>query len=331
MKRKVFCVFSLVAYLLLFCTVFAPMAQRETTVLVDVKKIAKNTKTNTRLPAAAGTWGDTQGLFHIVEGTGWNTGSRVEEIPHQYYIEHSDFITLHPGTPYELIISASRAPQVNDLVEVVETVESPGEKLILYLPRDSRMVMPLQNNFIVSQQGEKGMLMDTLSIKMPYFEHRILQSLSDRIQAEGMRVYSYTDARNFLQQLPLLALMGGLLLAGVIIWGGTCVLTKKYPLSKPVWINAGVMGLTLLLMLILSNMIDIPASLMPSDTILNVKHYAGEFSNIFTAMASVGDQSLQNLSFWMIVLSAVCILVLAAMGILLIWLENRRCAAADPS
>lgn len=330
MKRKVLCIFSLLAYLLLFCNVFAPMAQREMTVLADVKEVKKNTNFNTNLPGYASQWGEEEGVYQIVEGAGWNTGSRVKEIDPQYYRIDKDqtgkamHFILAPGE-YDVIVSASRMPQVGDLVESVEVEESPGEKLILYLPEGGGIFKPLQNNFTVLQQGEKGILMDTMGIKTPYFEHRMLQGLSNRIEAKGMRVYSYSDAESFLRYLPLLALMGGLLLAGVILWGGTCLLTQKQYPSVLLWINVGAIGLTLLPMLIVTKAVDLPASLMPSDSILNISHYCSEFSNIFAAMESVGDQSLQSLGVWMAIASVAIFLAAAALSIVLLWLENRRC------
>lgn len=329
MKRNVLCVFSLIAYLLLFCNVFAPMAQREMAILVDVKEVRKNVNLNTNLPAYASQWGETEGLYHIVEGTGWNTGSRVAEIPSQYYRIDKDLegramhIVLAPGE-YHVIVSASRTPQVGDLVENGEVAESPKEKLILYLPEGGGITKPLQNNFTVLREGEKGILMDTMGIKMPYFEHRMLQAFSGRINAEGMRVYSYSDAQSFLRQLPLLALMGGMLLLGVILWGGTWAMTKKQRPAGLLWINAGAMGMTLLLILLLSRAVDLPASFMPGDSILNIEHYLSEFSNVFTAMESVGDRSLQSLGTWMSAASVALLLAGAGVGFALLWLENRR-------
>lgn len=328
MKRKVLCIFSLIGYLLLFCNVFAPMAQREMTVLVDAKEVRNNVNLNTNLPAYAYEWGEVEGLYHIVEGTGWNTGSRVDKIATQYYRIDEDIsgrathIVLAPGE-YDVIISASRTPRVGDLVECAQIVESPDEKLIVYLPEGGQISGMLQNNFTVLQQGDKGILMDTMGVKMPYFEHRMQQAFYNRIEAEGLRVYSYSDAESFLRQLPLLALMAGALFLGVVLWGGTCVLTKKPRSARLIWVNAGAMGITLLLLLLVSRWVDLPASLMPEDNILSIGHYLGEFSNMFAAMESLGDQSLQNLSFWMIAASVAILLAGGVLGFVLLWLENR--------
>ena len=322
MKRKVLCIFSLVAYLLLFCTCLAPAAEREMAILADIKQVKANTKVNTTLPAYTVQWGEKEGLFHIVEGTGWNTGSRVELIPRQYYSNSLSHIILHPGTEYRLILSASRAPKEGDLVQVADAQESPGEKLIVYCPQGITVMRALQNNFTVLQQGEKGILLDTMSIKMPYFEHRMYNAISDRIMAEGLRIYSYSDAKSFLTQLPLVAVFGGMLLFAVTVWAGTCRMTKQQPGRLP-WINGCAMGLTLVLLPLFGKTVDLPASLLPQESILDISHYHREFSNIFAALADVGDKHLQNLCAWCTVAAVAVLLAGVALGIALLWAENR--------
>lgn len=323
MKRKVLCIFSIVAYLLLFCTCLAPTVEREMATLADVKVIKAKTTTNSTLPAYAAQWGETEGLFHIVEGSGWSTGSRVEKIPFQYYAMSFSHIILHPGTPYDLILSASRAPKEGDRVEPVEAKESPGEKLILFCPEGILAVSPLQNNFTVLQQGEKTILLDTMSIKMPYFEHRMKNALEDRITAEGLRIYSYSDAKSFLSQLPLVAVLGALLLFGVTVWAGTCRMTKKQQPGWLLWGHVGILGLSLFLVPLVGKAVDLPASLMPGESILDIAHYGAEFSNIFAAMADVGDSSLQMLSLWCIIAAVAVLLAGIALGVALFWAEGK--------
>ena len=330
MKRKVLCIFSLVAYLLLFCTIFAPMAGREMAILVEVKQIKKNVSFNPQVAISCALWDDEEIIFQVVEGTGWNIGSRVDPLPRQYYSISHDFkgnpshVVLSPGAEYSVILSASRSPRKDDLVEIVDPEESPGEKLILYCPEGVQEIKLLQNNFTVSQQGEQGILMDTMSIKMPYFEHRTVQALKDRVIAEGLRVYSYSDAKNFLWQLPLLSLMTGLLVCGVILWGGTCLLTKKQQSKRLLCVNIGAIALTLLVIWPLTYAIDLPASLMPPNSILDLGHYFSEFSNIFTALASAGDHSLQLLGILITIASITILLVFAALGILFLKFQYKK-------
>ena len=326
MKRKVLCTFSLLAYLLLFCTVFSPMAQREMTVLATVKQLDGSVYHNNTLSIYTYCWGQREGLFHIVEGTGWNSGDRIAEIDPLYYTVQrtfAEYVSLHPGTKYTIVLSATKAPQVGDPVKIVETTQSPGEKLIVYTPNGATATQPLQNNFTILQQGEKGILMDSIRLEMPFFEHQIQQSLAKRFAAEGMRLYSYTEAESFLRQLPMVALLTGLLLVGFLLWAGTCGLTKKQYPPALLWINFSLTGLTLLPILLLSKTIDLPASLMPQNSFLDIGHYVGEFRNIFAAMDSAGDESLFLLCRQMLLASAGIILAATVFCSLLLFLENK--------
>lgn len=328
MKRKALCIVSLFVYLLLFCTIFAPMAQREMTILVDVKNVKFNSKRNTVITGFAAAWGDKIELYQIVEGKGWNPGSRVDVVTKQYYHAVKDFygrlnsVELHPGE-YTLILSASQMVKPGDLVQIVESAEIPGEQLIIYCPEGIASIEGLQNNFTIASQGEKGILMDTMSIRMPFFEHRTRQSLVKPITAEGMRVYSYTDAQNFLQQLPRIAWMAGLLFFGVILWAGTCLLTRKRRSWWLLLVNIGFATLTLVMILQLTNKIDLPASLMPTDSMLNIHHYVGEFSNVFTAMDSVGDYRLQELCRQMLTKSVLIVVGAVLVSFVIVLLEKK--------
>ena len=110
------------------------------------------------------------------------------------------------------------------------------------------------------------------------------------------RVYSYSDAESLLRSLPLVAVYGAVLLFAVVVWAGTCYLTRIQQSRWLLWANAGCGVLTLGAVLRLGRAIDLPASLMPPESILDFSHYQKEFSNIFAAMEEVGDTSLQTLS-----------------------------------
>lgn len=313
MKRKALCILSLIAYLLIFCTCLAPTVEREMATLADVKHVKKNTRTNTSLPAYSAQWGKTEGLFQIVEGTGWETGSRVQAIAQHYYSAGAGFLKLHPGTEYTVILSASRTPREGDLVQITESRESPNEQLIVYCPEGVLYMTPLQNNFTVVQQGEKGVLLQTMSIKMPFLEHRMAESLNDRIGAEGMRIYSYSDAEQFLRALPRIAVVLGMLLLGLCFWGCGCRFSQEHRIS--LWINTGLCALLLICLPGIAGAIDLPASLMPTDSILDLGHYFREFSNIFTVLGQVGDVPLVALRTQMLLSCAAIVagfLVLAA-------------------
>ena len=349
MKRKVLCVFSLIAYLLIFCTLFAPMAEREMAVQVELKHLTGSKNYNPQLGAYCSLWWEEEGLFQVVDGKGWSVGKRAALVAPIYYSVIKDFygtpvsITMHPGTEYYIILSASRAPHDGDLVEPVETVDSVGEKLVLYFP-EGGSVLDLQSNFTVLKTGEQGVLLDTKRTKLPFFEHRMYQSLIGRvsyggdlfvedpadakalmedISLENFRIYSLTDAQSFLEQLPLLASMIALLLTGVVLWGGTWWLSRREGKKAPIFGNIALLLLTLAAMLPITKAIDLPASFMPTYSILDVGHYVKEFQNLFTAMASYGDTALSAAFTRQLYFCGGLLLAAVVLPLALVFLESR--------
>lgn len=324
MKRRILCIFSLVLFLLLFCTCLAPAVERNMATLVDVKQVkSTNTARNTYISTTATKWGEVTELFQVVEGTGWNSGMRVDAVAQQYYSSYfGGGIELHPGEDYTVILTASRTPRVGDLVEVVEAQESKGEQLIVYFPEGTPELPLLQNNFQVTAQGETGMLLTTIGIKMPFFEHRMKIGL-DRIQAEGMRVYSYTEALQFLRMLPLVAAVFGLFLLGLFLWGCGCRFSREHAAFG--WGNAGLCALIFLGISPAADAIDLPASLMPENSILELDHYFREFQNIFTVLEQLGDTTLTALRTQTLLHCAGILTAFAALAAALLFAQHRLC------
>ena len=325
MKRKAICIFALIAYVLLFCTCVAPVVEREMATLAEVKHVKKNTKHNTDIPSYAYHWADMDGLFQIKEGSGWNTGSRVEEIPKIYYNVSNHYysnISLHPEN-YDVILSASRVPKVGDRVEEIKLQDSPNEKIIIYCPEGYQEIVDRKDKFTVLGYGEKGILMNTSSSPVPFFESFAAFSLENRLKAESFRVYSYTDAENLLKAMPQVAAYGATLLFAVVVWFGTCHMTKNEQASWLLWGNAGILGASLLGVILLGRTIDLPASLMPTESIFDLAHYKAEYETMFAALREVGDNGLQNLQIWCSIGAGLVLLLGIALGVALLFGERK--------
>ena len=326
MKRKAVCIFALIAYVLLFCTCLAPVVEREMATLAEITHVKAKTGRNTTLPMSAYDWGEVQGLFQVKEGSGWNTGARVAEIPKIYYSVPGGFyskISLHPEN-YDVILSASRVPKEGDRVEPVKPEDSQDEKLIVWCPEGYEEIVDRVDKFTVLGYGEKGILFSAANLKMPYFERYTVFSLENRLKADAYRVYSYSDAEDLLKALPLVAVYGAILLFAVVVWFGTCRMAKK---EQPRWLlpgNAGVLALSLLGVVLLGKAVDLPASLMPPESILDFAHYRAEYDIMFAALREVGDKSLEILCVLCIVGAVVVLLLGVAAGVALLHAEEKK-------
>ena len=110
MKRKTLCVFSLVLFLILFCTILSPWVSREMQTLVEIKKITgKVSMRNLNVAGSAIRFQDTDDtLFQILDGEGWQSGKRVQEVSRWSYQNERSHVSINASTKLDVILSASR-------------------------------------------------------------------------------------------------------------------------------------------------------------------------------------------------------------------------------
>ena len=86
MKRKVICIFSLILFFLIFCTLLTPSIQREMRTEVQIRGIYETLKMyNHTIPKMALSWPDGPKVYQVIQGKGWNTGDRIEEVSPDAY------------------------------------------------------------------------------------------------------------------------------------------------------------------------------------------------------------------------------------------------------
>lgn len=293
MKRKVLCVFSLILFLLIFCTFLSMKIEVEMLTQVEVKTI-KASKTyfgNIELPISVLFKDEYQThLYEVVEGTGWESGMRIQEIASQQYLvsEENQLVTMSPGNDYTFVLTASRQPNYGELVEIVEDIETAPDTYLVYYPNGVPEYESLPAQTALLSQSENTLLLSVEEATFPFFEHRAKNVLTP-IGDSGMRVFSLSEAEDFLNQLPLLTMLALLLVVPVMFWAASCIFSCWDRSRAAVLLNAVLIALALCALPQLLERIDLPASLLPGGNILDWKYYEEEFSLLFGALAQFAD------------------------------------------
>lgn len=285
MKRKVLCVFSLILFLLIFCTFLSMKIEVEMLTQVEVKTIngSKIYFGNIELPISVLFKDEYQShLYEVVEGTGWESGMRIQEIASQQYqvSEESQLVTLSPGQDYSFALTASRQPSYGELVEIVEDTQTAPDTYLVYYPTGVPEYEGIPESYELLSQSENALLLEVEKGTFPYFEHRAKNELRE-IATPDMRVFSLTAVEDFLSQLPLLTAVALLLILPVMLWAASCVFSGWEKGKGVVWLNIALIVLTLCVLPQVLEQIDLPASLLPSDNILDVSYYRTTFGVIF--------------------------------------------------
>lgn len=294
MKRKVLCVFSLILFLLIFCTFLSMKIEVEMLTQVEVKTI-KDSQIyfgDIELPISVLFKDEYQShLYEVVEGTGWESGMRIQEIASQQYqvSEETQLVTLSPGQDYSFVLTASRKPSYGELVEIVEDTQTAPDTYLVYYPTGVSEYESIPEAYKLLAQSENALLLAVEKGTFPYFEHRAKNKLRE-IATSDMRVFSLTAVERLLENLPMLAVLLLMLLVPVILWGYSCFQSRNYSENRVILlINTGIAVVLLCCMPSVLTAIDLPASMLPGDNILEFDHYSREFSIVFGALKILGE------------------------------------------
>ncbi|MBQ8313327.1 MAG: hypothetical protein IJX84_09010 [Clostridia bacterium] len=286
MKRSVLCIFSLVLYLLLACTMLSAKIEEEMMPQVEAKTLKYKGTTLSFSPDVL--FHDEQGdhFYHAANGSGWESGLRIREfMPAQYYYDIFEQIAF-TGTPqtYHFIMSASRQPVEGEKVHIVEEFEA-VEDVHLYcysgaLPED--LWMP-QHTSIIGQSSHALLVRNTRA-QLPFFQHTAKTLSIAASQAD--HAYSLTEISSFIQSLPPVTLIWICLLAGFLLLLLFWTHRSASP-GKLTYIIAA--AFFLISAAILLSRIDLPASLLPTENIFDLAHYISTFGLILHALEQCGE------------------------------------------
>ena len=302
MKKTVLCIFSLVAYLLVACTILC--AEIEDTMMTHaIVKQESGMEFEVKLQPSS-IFEDMMGthLYELVEGVGWNTGLRASEVPESYY--NAEALSCSSFGKWEYIMSASRQPREGERIMVwalQRDLTREEDTYLLYYPMgildfeamveegfiseyDYEKVM---SGLEILEQNEQSMLVRVERGTIPYTEQMAKTELS-ALEGYDWRIYRIKDVEKLLSSLPLVALVIVAVVFPIVLWAYTCWLSRKEEENATlIKINAGVIAGMLIVLLILMKIIDLPPSLMPLDNIFDMAHYSQTFGTIFSLLGTM--------------------------------------------
>ena len=283
MKKRVICLFSLIVYLLVACTVLSIKIEEEMMTQVAITTRKNQGGMFTLNQSVLFTDDSSQHLYAAIEGSGWDDGLRSQELT-GWSIDTSDAVTFYGyEESYDFVSSASRTLRNGEEVAVIEEFTN-GEDRYLYLYSDGApedFVLPNQARII--SQTENAVLLELADAQFPFFEHTAINLTESTRLAD--RVFSLTEAEQFDSQLSSVALVFGSLAAGILFWAIACAFSifveEKRFLS---WISGMLCTAALVCMILVMNRIDLPASMLPAEHIFDLEYYTQDASLITSAL-----------------------------------------------
>lgn len=280
MKKKVLCVFSLILYILIVCTMLAEKIEVEMMTQVETKMVKGLNSINSGITLPSSYLFSEDGidyLFEVEEGTGWKSGILAREISSQDWQLNMEsdtpLVQLNYFRDYAIISTASRIPQTGELVEIINDFNWEPDTWLVYFPEGVPEFETLPVGMELVEQNENSLLLSVEKSKFPFFEHRAINYDLSQINESGMRVFSLSTVEDFMNQLPLLLWVAVLLLIPVILWVFSCFLSIDADKNK--WLiilNAMFVITSLFLLQSALNRIDLPAAMLPDDNIFNINH-----------------------------------------------------------
>ncbi len=295
MKRKVLAFFSFLLLLLAFLTLVSPKVEEEMLTLAEAKEAKAVNERSMVIYSISFNWEDgKESIFILNEGEGWESGLRVAKIPPEYYDHERDHVTLGPGQSYLYVYSASRMPVLGSEVRTVETWRAMDDFLVWY-PEEIGDLAGLPYTMTVRAKTENAALISASSVVFPFFEHNVWIRFKDIVGSE-VRIYSMHDVRQFAAALPWIAGTFAVLLCSLILMAAGWRLSGRTDRGKWSWfVNIPLIAGMLVALPGLLDRFDLPASLMPKEYILDIRHYTETFARITSSMKEMGDLSVQDL------------------------------------
>jgi len=317
MKRKVLCVFSLIFYLLTAFTLLSRKIEEEMLTVAEVRVVdtRKYISTSVDMPLRV-LFTDEGGdhLYEVVDGTGWESGLRFQEVHQGLWTVSENMVKLPADKDRRLVQSATRQPTPGERVEILEDPERIGDRYLAVYALSCPEAPDLPSYAETAAQSGNALLLNMTNVLAPFMEHRAKGMSAAMSMAD--RIFSLTEVAQFLENLPLAALLIWALLAPLAIWLYSCLLARDpYENKHLLLLNTGtVIGLLFAANAVMEK-IDLPASLLPPVNILDAGYYQVEFTQIFTALRGLGDAAQDIMAIAEAIPKQICLTAAAGLGL----------------
>jgi len=294
-KKNVIRVFSLILYLLVACTILSNWIEEQ--MMTEVKISERQNRGDSFGFSQSALFADDEGnhLYEMIDGTGWSIGLRARELPSaSWYIDAYGKVQFDGSEQaYRFVVSASRQPQEGDKVAVVESFEKAEDQYLCIYSDGIPEEIVLPRNTEIAAQSENVLLLNLKDAEFPFFE-QTAKGMTDTLSVAD-RIIGLTEAKLFLEQLPLIASVCMALIGGVVFWGAACLFSIRADGNKVyVWLNAAFVAVLLIALMLVLRSVELPASMMPCDNIFNLEYYSKELLTICNALQGLSLMDLPS-------------------------------------
>lgn len=268
----------LLGYILLTCTALSVRIEEAMTLRVTAKTY--NLFLQPKLSASTLFWDEGGSHLYYLEKEDGTFIVRELEAGDDYNINYEEnSVTLSGVGECNVILSASRRPQVGEKAEVLKKRDQTQDRYLL-------VGKVWQNPETEPETQVQIRQIDRAS--SPFLEHEAKQTLPLEFP-EDWRLYSLTDADTFVENVPKITLMLALLLLPVVLLASGCILESK----KALWCNIGLSAASFGGAWAMLSSVKLPVSWLPPDNIFRLSHYREQMTGVLQALEQLGDAKMQ--------------------------------------
>ena len=278
MKKKVILLFVLLLWGLAACTLLS--LRIEVLMAPKVVLVDENVRANALPMDCLMQDEDGDHLFTVVQGSGWNSGRRANEVSWVYYTVNAGSISM--SSYGETVQYATKLPRHGYPVKVLSGAAKDDDQWLVTSQTDALNIPDNVQNVTVEQTSDTAVLLSVQKMPTPFMPSRAKSELKIK---SSPTIYSLNDVQAFMGALPQVAGVLSLFPFALILWAYSVSLSKSLRKHRTLLcVNCAVGVLLLLGMAFLLNGIELPSSLLPKNSILQFSHYGREFSDIFAAL-----------------------------------------------